>query len=159
MSKPDPKSYFDMSDKKKKKIIDKASKGAIEAQRDLIAKADSVAKQKECKCGKIGEHICGYLPQPDPSLNTWENAWRILLLDILLKTKKEVKGYPLGQLEVKGIDFIKSQISLAVQRERKEVEFERIVSEDGIDAEQVILEDQIALAVQKERERSKGGES
>ena len=36
MNKKDPKSYFDMSDKEKKSIIDKATRGAMKAQRELL---------------------------------------------------------------------------------------------------------------------------
>lgn len=137
MSKPDPKSYFDMSDKKKKKIIDKASKGAIEAQRDLIAKADSVAKQKECKCIDYcyvtgGDYecreeclFCKWMKneeQPDPSLKTWEEEV-VRIAKMIIASKGDMRTYEIKHLT------------------------------------NFLIASQISLAVQKERERSKGGES
>lgn len=40
------RSYFDLSDKEKQEIMDKAAKESSEAQQDLIAKANSVANLK-----------------------------------------------------------------------------------------------------------------
>ncbi len=39
------RSYFDLSDKEKKEIMDKAAKESSEAQQDLIAKVDSGSKE------------------------------------------------------------------------------------------------------------------
>lgn len=52
-------------------------------------------------------------PQQDTG---WEERYKTVMFDIFMKAKKPVKGYPLGQLEKRGIDFIREQKQLSEQQ-------------------------------------------
>lgn len=59
-------------------------------------------------------------PAPDKE---WEHKWGVLLMDIFLKSKPKAQRFPIGQLEKRGIEFIRSLLL------SKDQEADRRVSE------------------------------
>jgi hypothetical protein len=125
MNKPDPKSYFDMSDKEKAEIIDKAAKSSMDEQRELIAKA----KQKECNhelCGcaadewGIEHRTCAHSTcEPDTSLNTWEERFENKIFSILKVGEGGTSQVLANEIVGLFTEEVEQAVSLAVQKERE----------------------------------------
>ena len=55
----------------------------------------------------------------------WEEELKIVILEVLMKAKPPVKGYPISQLEIKLIAFIAKQRTQLLARVREEIEKSR----------------------------------